>query len=231
MTGCHSVDILLVVDFEQELAVCDVPYSAELVAIGRSLNVEIIIFIKLLGSLVDAQGTRLAAGCGIECVGEDIHRAVVGFEYFMEYLRAILAGSIADSVVTINLQYVQILIHLCHPYAIRIFHVANAGTITGSRLVECRLNHRCKESSVAIVDDAGEGDLLTIACDVFRPDGLGVIEFHPIIRDVPEGEGGSVVSLAVGRNLTSNTGQQLVVEETVVGEAGIDAKLTQLGKL
>lgn len=60
MAACHGVDILLVVDFEQELAVCDVPYTAELVAIGRSLNVEIVIFIKLLGSLADAQGTRLA---------------------------------------------------------------------------------------------------------------------------------------------------------------------------
>ena len=58
-----------------------------------------------------------------------------------------------------------------------------------------------------------------------------MIEFHPIIRDVPEGEGGSVVSLAVGRNLTSNTGQQLTIEETLVGEAGIDAELTQLRKL
>ena len=125
----------------------------------------------------------------------------------MEYLRAILAGSIADSVVTINLLYVQILVHLCHPYAIRIFHIANAGAIAGSRLVECRLNHCCKESSIAIVDDAGEGDLLTIACNIFRPDGLGMIEFHSVGSDVPEGEGGSVVSLAVGRNLTSHTGQ------------------------
>ena len=149
----------------------------------------------------------------------------------MENLRAILAGCIADTVVTINLQYVQILIHLCHPYAIWISHVANAGAITGSRLVECRLNHRCKKSTIAIVDDAGEGDLLTIACDVFRPDGLGMIEFHPIIRDVPEGEGCSVVSLSVGRNLTSNTGQQLTIEEAIVGEAGVDAELTQFGEL
>ena len=154
MADCHGVDILLVVDFEQELTVCYVPYTSELVAIGRSLNVEIIIFIKFLCSLVDAQSTSLAGGCGIECIGEDIHRTIVGLEYFVENLRAILTGSIADTVVTINLQYVQILIHLCHPYAIRIFHVANAGAITGSRLVECRLNHRCKESSVAIVDDA-----------------------------------------------------------------------------
>ena len=58
-----------------------------------------------------------------------------------------------------------------------------------------------------------------------------MIEFHPIIRDVPEGEGCSVVSLAVGRNLTSNTGQQLTIEEAIVGEAGVDAELTQLGKL
>ena len=53
-----------------------------------------------------------------------------------------------------------------------------------------------------------------------------MIEFHPIIRDIPEGEGCSVVSLAVGRNLTSNTGQQLTIEEAIVGEAGFNAELT-----
>ena len=93
----------------------------------------------------------LACSSRVESIGEDVHRTVVSFVYLMQHLRAVLSCGVADAVVAVHLEHIEVAVHLCHPATVGILHLADAGAVARSRLVEVGLHHGGEEGAVAVV--------------------------------------------------------------------------------
>ena len=90
--------------------------------------------------------------------------------------------------------YVESGVEACYPDTIGIFYVSHAGASVCPALFEARLYDSCEERPVAHIDDARECDLLPVARNILRPDGLLMVKYHSVAADVPKFERGAVVA-------------------------------------